>query len=94
MAKSAVDLVISDPETDVRIVRTAETNLGDLCADAYRDQSGADIAFVNGGGIRVKIAAGDITLNDILKVHPFGNALCVVEATGQQILDALECGAQ
>ena len=94
VAKSAVDLVISDPETDVRIVRTAETNLGDLCADAYRDQSGADVAFVNGGGIRVKIAAGDITLNDILKVHPFGNALCVVEATGQQILDALEWGSR
>ena len=94
VAKNAVDLVISDPETDVRIVRTAETNLGDLCADAYRDQSGADIAFVNGGGIRVKIAAGDITLNDILKVHPFGNALCVVEATGQQILDALEWGSR
>ena len=94
VAKSAVDLVISDPETDVRIVRTAETNLGDLCADAYRDQSGADIAFVNGGGIRVKIVAGDITLNDILKVHPFGNALCVVEATGQQILDALEWGSR
>ena len=94
VAKSAVDLVISDPETDVRIVRTTETNLGDLCADAYRDQSGADVAFVNGGGIRVKIAAGDITLNDILKVHPFGNALCVVEATGQQILDALEWGSR
>ena len=49
---------------------------------------------MNGGGIRVKIAAGDITLNDILKVHPFGNALCVVEATGQQILDALEWGSR
>ena len=74
--------------------RTQETNLGDLCADAYRDQSGADIAFVNGGGIRVSIKEGDITLNDILKVHPFGNALCVCEATGQQILDALEFGAK
>ena len=74
----------------IRIIRNAETNLGDLCADAYRDQSGAEIAFVNGGGIRVSIAAGDITLNNILKVHPFGNAMCVVEATGQEILDALE----
>ena len=27
-------------------------------------------------------------------MHPFGNALCVVEATGQQILDALEWGAR
>ena len=78
----------------VRIIRNAETNLGDLCADAYRYVSGADIAFVNGGGIRVSIKEGDITLNDILKVHPFGNALCVCEATGQQILDALEFGAK
>ena len=70
--------------------RRGETNLGDLCADAYRYVSGADVAFVNGGGIRVSIKAGDITRNDILKVHPFGNMLCVCEATGQQILDALE----
>ena len=100
VASSQVDLTISDPvEVDangrpIRMGRRAETNLGDLCADAYLNQSGADIAFVNGGGIRTNIAAGDITLNDILKVHPFGNAMCVIEVTGQQILDALEWGAR
>jgi len=100
VAATTEDLCINDPKvTDangkpIRIVRNAETNLGDLCADAYRDQSGADIAFVNGGGVRAEIRAGDITLNTILKVHPFGNAMCVVEATGQQILDALEFGAR
>ena len=97
VAKSSVDLIINDPEAQtedgkpVRIIRRAETNLGDLCADAYRDQAGgADIAFVNGGGIRTSISAGDITLNDILLVHPFGNSLTVIEVTGQQMLDALE----
>ncbi len=97
VAKTAVDLIIYQPDvTDengksIRIIRNAETNLGDLCADAYLDQSGeADIAFVNGGGIRVPINKGDITLNDILKVHPFGNSLTVIEVTGQQVLDALE----
>ncbi len=100
VATSSVDLTINDPLTfdqngrPIRIIRRAETNLGDLCADAYLDQSGADIAFVNGGGIRVSIAAGDITLNDILKVHPFGNSLTVIEVTGQQVLDALEWGAR
>ena len=100
VAKTDVELTINDPVAvteegkPVRIIRNAETNLGDLCADAYRYVSGADIAFVNGGGIRVSIKEGDITLNDILKVHPFGNALCVCEATGQQILDALEFGAK
>ncbi len=90
VATTQVDLVIRDPETGVRIVRTAETNLGDLCADAYRDQSGADVAIVNGGGVRDIIKAGEITLNDILKVHPFGNVMCVIELTGQQLLEALE----
>ncbi len=100
VATSEVDLTINDPlvtkddGSAIRIIRNAETNLGNLCSDAYRDQSGADVAFVNGGGIRVSIDAGEITLNDILKVHPFGNAMCVVEATGQQILDALEFGAR
>ncbi|MEG1676463.1 MAG: bifunctional UDP-sugar hydrolase/5'-nucleotidase [Clostridia bacterium] len=96
VAKSDVDLTIMEPGSDpaVRLVRTAETNLGDLCADAYRAMSGADVAIVNGGGIRTNIKAGDVTFNDILKVHPFGNALCMVEASGQEILDALEMGAR
>ena len=99
VAHSNVDLTINDPEAvdengvPIRMVRRAETNLGDLCADAYLDQSGADIAFVNGGGIRATIDKGDITMNDILKVHPYGNALTVIEVTGQQVLDALEWGA-
>ncbi len=91
VAHTDVDLVVNDPVvTDVRIVRRQETNLGDLCADAYRAMGESDIAFVNGGGVRAKIDKGDITFGQIIKVHPFGNALCVVEATGQEILDALE----
>ena len=100
VAKTDVDLTIVDPtltESEgkpLRIVRSQETNLGDLCADAYRAMSGADIAFVNGGGIRTSIPAGDITYEQIISVHPFGNAMCVVEATGQEILDALEMSAR
>ena len=97
VAHTAVDLIIHDPvaKTEdgnaVRIIRSAETNLGDLCADAYLDQSGgADIAFAFGGSIRSAIRQGDITMNDILIVHPWGNSLTVIEATGQQVLDALE----
>ena len=95
VARTETTLHIYDPvATDVRIIRNAETNLGDLCADAYRAMSGADVAFVNGGGIRAQIPAGDITLDQIYSVHPFGNVMCMVEVTGQQILDALEWGAR
>ncbi len=100
VAASAVELTTTDPiEKDskgkpIRVIRITETNLGDLCADAFRDQSGADIAFVNGGGIRTYIKAGDITMGHILSVFPFVNSLCMIEATGRQILDALEWGAR
>ena len=100
VARSDVELIINDPEeTDlsgnpIRMVRRAETNLGDLCADALREATGADIAILNGGGIRSGIGRGDITMGDILNVFPYNNTLCVVEATGQQILDALEWGAR
>lgn len=96
VAKTSVTLTTTDPVAvdekgkAIRIVRNQETNLGDLCADAYRAMGQTDIAFVNGGGIRANIEQGDITYGQIIKVHPFGNALCTVEATGQEILDALE----
>lgn len=95
VAKTDVPLVINEPstldsETKVRLVRNTETNLGDLCADAFRSEADADIALVNGGGIRTDILAGDITYGDIISVMPFGNEFCMVSATGQQVLDALE----
>ena len=95
-----VNLTIVDPTAvddagePIRIVRNAETNLGDLVADAYRAAGKADIGFANGGGVRANIAAGDITQGDILTVQPFGNMVCVAEMTGQQVLDALEWGAR
>ena len=93
VAQTTVDLTVNDPATGERRVRSAETNLGDLCADAYREVMGADIGFVNGGGVRADIKAGDVTYGDIIAVHPFGNMACLAEVSGQQILDALELGS-
>ncbi|SEA67941.1 2',3'-cyclic-nucleotide 2'-phosphodiesterase/5'-or 3'-nucleotidase, 5'-nucleotidase family [Oribacterium sp. KHPX15] len=100
VAHSSVELTVNDPrEKDskgqpVRMVRRAETNLGDLCADAYRDQTGADIGIINGGGIRAGIQKGDVTYGDIINVNPFGDTIVVIEAKGQQIIDVLEWGAK
>ncbi len=94
VATSEVDLRTHSEDGSTRLVRSQETNLGDLCADAYRVTMGADIAFVNGGGIRAAIEKGDVTYEDVISVHPFGNMACLIEATGQQILDALELGAR
>ncbi len=93
VAESECNLIIYDPETGDRLIRNSQTNMGDFVADAYRIVSDADIGLVNGGGVRAEIQKGDVTFGDIINVNPFGNLMCVVEATGQQILDALELGA-
>lgn len=94
VAKTSVDLTTLQSDGKTRAVRSQETNLGDLVADAYRVMAGADIAIVNGGGIRADIKAGDITYGQIIAVHPFGNELRMVQATGAQILDALEMASR
>lgn len=94
VAHSDVSLTTVDPTSGERIIRNLETNLGDLCADAYRTVLEADVGLVNGGGIRADIPAGDVTYGQIINVHPYSNQATSVRATGQQLLDALEMGAR
>lgn len=82
------------------INREGENILCSLVADAYlasaaQTKTGkADIALVNAGSVRVNIKAGEITLNDALSVLPFSDTLCIVEVSGQSILDELEHGVR
>lgn len=92
VAKSSIALPDKD-ENGNRLVRNHETALGDLCADAFRVMMDADIGIMNGGGIRKPIKAGDITLDNILSVFPWGNLPCKMEVTGQTVLNMLEMGA-
>ena len=73
-------------------VRTGETNLGNLAADAFRMETGADAALTNGGGIRDSIPAGDITQKQLVTVFPFGNYVVTVNVTGEKLLAMLENG--
>lgn len=72
--------------------RNSQTNLGTLAADALRITTGADIGWINAGGIRNSIPAGEIRFKDLISCFPFFNTICVAECSGQIILDALEYG--
>lgn len=77
------------------MVRGEETSMGNLIADAMRAQTGADIAIMNGGGIRADRtydAGAKLTRRDILTELPFGNTTVVTEIPGSQVLAALENG--
>lgn len=83
--------VIGQAADDITRTTTAagESALGNLIADAQRSATGADIAFMNSGGIRADIEFGEVTWGDLFTVQPFGNDLVTMTLSGQQIVDFL-----
>jgi 2',3'-cyclic-nucleotide 2'-phosphodiesterase (5'-nucleotidase family) len=77
---------------DAEHVRAGETNLGDFVADVMRQAAGAEVAIINGGGIRTGVAPGKIAVKDIYAVLPFDNYLVAISLTGAQLKAALEHG--
>ena len=76
-------------------VRSGETAIGNLIADAMREAVGADVALTNGGGIRgnTEYAPGtELTRRTILTELPFGNKTMKLAVSGETILAALENG--
>jgi 5'-nucleotidase len=75
-------------------LRTAEANAGNLVADAVRADVNADVAIINGGGIRGDriFPAGPILRRTLLNMQPFGNVVCKIEVPGRVVLQALESG--
>jgi 5'-nucleotidase len=82
--------------------RTIESNLGNLIADAQlwsTSSNGAQIAFMNPGGVRANLTyasspAGEgdgvVTFAEAFAVQPFGNTLVTYTMTGAQILSVLQ----
>jgi 2',3'-cyclic-nucleotide 2'-phosphodiesterase (5'-nucleotidase family) len=89
IAYSEVDLITKDADGN-RLVRNSETNLGDLCAEAFRSAVNAQIGYINGGSLRADILAGDVTFNHLLNVLPFNNSIVLAEITGQTLKDMME----
>jgi 5'-nucleotidase len=73
-----------------------ESVLGDIIADSQLAATAPDgfgnavVAFMNPGGIRTDIDAGDITYGEAFAVQPFGNSLVTMTLTGAQIDRVLE----
>ena len=93
--KLEVQIGVTDArlEGDRKLVRSQPTNLGVLIGRAMMDKTRADLAIVNSGGVRDAIAAGNITYKDVLKVQPFGNTVCTVDLTGQELTNYLQAAA-
>jgi len=77
-------------------LRTREMPLGNLIADtllaAAAKSDRAVAVFVNSGGIRAGLNAGDVTYENALAVLPFGNTLVVLDLKGEELVAALDHG--
>jgi 2',3'-cyclic-nucleotide 2'-phosphodiesterase (5'-nucleotidase family) len=95
LMKEVIGITLVELDGERNNVRTQETNLGNLIADAMLDKAKvtqADIAITNSGGIRTSIPAGEVTRGQVINVLPFDNYLVAVDLTGEQIIAALENG--
>ena len=69
---------------------TTSHELGCMMADAFRVETGADIAFINAGGVRFDaFPAGPFTVNDGLSLDPFGNDCVELTLSGAELKDML-----
>ncbi len=94
-----LDTVVGTTATELdsrrAVVRAQESAIGNLFADAMRMTVGADVALMNGGGIRgdkIYPAGSEITRKDVLAELPFGNRLVKLEVTGEVLSQVLEHG--
>ena len=94
------DRVIGSATADITrdLDDSGENAAGNLIADAQlaaTTAQGAVAAFMNPGGVRGNLAAGDVTYGEAFTVQPFGNSLVTLNLTGAQLLEVLKqqwCG--
>jgi len=89
-AQAGLDVKVGSSR--VELTRRGGTNstMGNLVTEAIRAETETDFAFVNLGGLRTDLGAGDLTVGDLLRVMPFDNALVIVQMPGQMIQEIFE----
>src|SRR5262249_47042612 len=71
-------------------LRGGDSALGNAVTHAMRVVAQADVALINGTGIRDDIAAGVLTVQDACRVLPFDDRLVTVDVSGRALNDAVE----
>ena len=73
-------------------IRGRETALGDFLADVLRARLATDVAFINGGAIRVNDdvpAGGDVRVYELEGIFYYDNRPVAFEITGAELLELL-----
>ncbi len=101
IASSDIDFLLTKEGDEP--INIGNTNFGDLCADSFYYYANydegdkipdVDIAFVNAGGIRVDVKAGDWKIMTCFQIFPFANTFVIRRIKGSLLKTALEWGAR
>lgn len=89
------EMVIGYAEEDIPTGRGQDNPVGNIIADGMlraTANAGSVAAFMNAGGVRQSITAGEFTFGDAISIQPFGNTLVVLDLKGSELMAALEHG--
>mmetsp|Transcript_31617 Transcript_31617/g.57502 ORF Transcript_31617/g.57502 Transcript_31617/m.57502 type:complete len:1768 (+) Transcript_31617:51-5354(+) len=98
MAKlgAAMDEVVGHTAVDLdsrfASIRTKETNIGNFVTDIMRLSLKADLAMLNSGTLRADaiLEKGELKVRDLVNLLPMLDELCLLQLTGEQVLNVLE----
>jgi 5'-nucleotidase len=87
--------ILGNVTTELTRSRTEESNLGNLIADAMlaaTKDNGVQIALTNAGGIRADIGTGELTMQKLMEVLPFGNLVATFKIKGSDLWQVFDHG--
>ncbi|ESP88117.1 UDP-sugar hydrolase / 5'-nucleotidase [Candidatus Halobonum tyrrellensis G22] len=93
--ETGLEEVIGESTTELNATSAAnyhrETALGNAITDAFRAETGSQVAITNSGGIRSNrvYPAGNVTVGDATTILPFTNTLVTFRLNGSELREVL-----
>ncbi|WP_304224019.1 bifunctional UDP-sugar hydrolase/5'-nucleotidase [Gracilinema caldarium] len=88
-ALKALQAKIATKATDA-LKRGNNSGPGPIIADSMIWKTGADIAIMNPGGVRVDLDSGEISVAKVYELQPFANTLVTIDVSGEEVKNILE----
>jgi 5'-nucleotidase / UDP-sugar diphosphatase len=95
LRRSVVAHAPADVDGSRETVRRQESPMANIIADSFLSWGAtaqADLALINGGGVRGGLNAGQVTYENVISVQPFNNTLELIVLTGEELWQAFEYG--
>ncbi|MBN2018551.1 MAG: bifunctional metallophosphatase/5'-nucleotidase [Candidatus Cloacimonetes bacterium] len=90
LAEQGMDEIVGIAGMHLSRDGSAQSIIGNLVMDAMLEESEADFAFLNLGGVRDDIKEGPVSYRDVFDVLPFDSQIVTMEIDGAKLKEILE----